>query len=238
MHWCVFSALAVGDFWTTWTATPELQLLPSMLHWKCPPWKPLFLGHKAPPITQKCPLANVILTDSFLFLLEMVNTTPLCSFCLFWVSKCGAHSIFESTTLTQFSFTMTTYYVPDTMLGMRKSKTKVYSLLVRNWQFNGISALSGLGIFPPITERQGDNSFSPVYGQFTLPYGCVAGELLQPPSTVHNLWLNPLDQLLWTLFYYKHLSISLGEAGSVKTYFPYCLNEISFYPRLLGPVKQ
>lgn len=121
-------------------------------------------------------------------------STPLCSFCLFWVSKCGAHSIFESTTLTQFSFTMTTYYVPDTMLGMRKPKTKVYSLLVRNWQFNGISALSGLGIFPPITERQGDNSFSPVYGQFTLPYGCVAGELLQPPSTVHNLWLNPLDQ--------------------------------------------
>lgn len=34
------------------------------------------------------------------------------------------------------------------------------------------------------------------------------------------------------------ISISLGEAGSVKTYFSQCLNQISFSPRLLDPVKQ
>lgn len=34
------------------------------------------------------------------------------------------------------------------------------------------------------------------------------------------------------------ISVSLGEAGSVKTYFSQCLNQISFSPRLLDPVKQ
>ena len=104
-----------------------------------------------------------------LFLCLLANSQhSLYSFCLFLVSKCGAH-------FNIWYFTITSHYVLETMLGIRRS----CALVQRNWQLNNISGLSIACILSPITRRAREIQFPSPHTciQFVLPYGYVAGEM-------------------------------------------------------------
>lgn len=136
---------------------------------------------------------------------------------------------------------MTTYYVPDTTLGMRKSKTKVCSLLLRNWQLNDISALSGSCIPFPTTQRAGQL-------QLLSPHPCI--------YTVHPPLLQPSWMVLMTqsiqltsagsrrphcvnILFFFYRSFSTGGRQAVwNLIFHFAVVRFHFYPRLLGPVEK
>ena len=127
--------------------TPKLVAPPLVLPWKHPPRKPLFLPPWCTSNISGAPSGYCHPLASLLYL-PGHGQSPHMVFCLFltspWVRSSFQYLTLpvEPRTLTQFSSNSDPLLYARCHAGHEEIKDRACSLLLRNWQLNGISAFS------------------------------------------------------------------------------------------------